>query len=83
MFRQIVKVLLCAGLVKAVAERGRTYHLDTSLFMNRLNHKTVEGMQSLLSSMDADDLTRHDIQRLAAFAGMSEKHFMDEYVVEV
>ena len=81
MFRQIVKVLLCAGLVKAVTGQGRTYHLDTSLFLNRLNFKTVESMQELLSSMNADDLSRHDIQRLAAFAGMSEKHFMDDFVV--
>ena len=80
--KNIVRVLLCAGLAVLLSYKvGKTMKLDTSLFLNRYHFKTLESMSNLLSSMDVNDLTIKDIYTLSAYAGLTPKQFIKEYVV--
>lgn len=78
----LIKAGLCAlAIALLTRNNGKKMHLDTALFMHRNEHKTMESMNRLLSSMNVEDLSQADIKRLAEYSGDTVRHFMDEYVV--
>ena len=76
---KFIKVLLAPIAVMLTRRLGAKVTLDVSLFLNRMSFKPLKNVESLLSSMDVEDLSNEDVRRLAAFAGTHPSVFLKEY----